>query len=141
MSLRLIAGEERRLLIAHLIERYGFEGDVLAGCEVLEGEEGIWAVSPKVITLPLRKLRTDSVGILIARGTEAVPTVAGLQFFARPRGDSITLIHGDAASFVDRKPIPVDAVEGHHVVFSAGHVLDLGRVKDGRLLRVGKRSG
>ena len=141
MSLRLIAGEERRLLLAHLVERYGFDVDALAGCEVLEGEEGIWAVSPKVITLPLRKLKTDSVGILVARGAEAVPTVAGLQLFASSRSDSIILTHGDAAAFIDRKPIRVEATEEHHIVFSAGHALDLGRVREGRLLRVGKRSG
>ncbi len=141
MSLRLIAGEERRLLLAHLAERYGFDGDALAGCEVLEGGEGIWATSPAVIGLPLSKLRTDSVGILIARGSEHVPTVAGLQLFARPRGDSITLTRGDAEAFIDRRPVAVDAASGHHVVFSGGHALDLGRVRDGRLLRVGKQSG
>ncbi len=139
--MRLIAGVERRLLLDHLVERYGFDGDALAEYEVLEGEGSIWAVSPKVITLPLRKLKTDSVGILVARGADTVPTVAGLQFFANPRGNSIILTHEDAAAFIDRKPVAVDATEGHHVVFSAGHALDLGRVRDGRLLRVGKQSG
>jgi hypothetical protein len=141
MSLRLIAGEERRLLLAHLEERYGFDGGALAGCEVLEGEEGIWVVSPAVIRLPLRKLRTDSVGILIVRGADQVPTVAGLQLFARPRGDSITLTRGDAEAFIDRKSIAVVTAAGHYVVFSGGHALDLGRVREGRLLRVGKQSG
>jgi len=141
MLLRMIAGEERRLLLAHFVERYGFDGDALVGCEVLEGEEGIWVVSSKVVTLPLRKMRTDSVGILVSRGAEMLPTVAGLQYFARPRGDSIILLQEDAAAFIDRKPIAVNAEEGHHVVFYAGHALDIGRIREGRLMRVGKRSG
>jgi hypothetical protein len=70
-----------------------------------------------------------------------VTTVAGLQLFARPRGDLITLTRGDAEAFIDRKPVAVDAVGGYHVVFSGGHALDLGRVREGRLLRVGKQSG
>jgi hypothetical protein len=141
MSLRLIAGVERRLLLDHLEERYGFDREAVAGCEVLEGEEGIWVVSQAVIGLPLRKLRTDSVGILIARGADHVPTVAGLQLFARPRSDSITLTRGDAEAFIERRPVAVDAADGHHVVFSGGHALDLGRIREGRLLRVGRHSG
>ncbi len=138
MSLRLLAAEEKSQLLASLVESYGLDGDALEGCEVLEGEEGYWAVSPAVISLPLRKLRTDSIGILLARSRSSglVPTVAALQLFARPHEDSLRLSQGDASAFIDRKAITVEAADGHHVVFCGGHALDFGRVRDGRLVRV-----
>ena len=49
MSLRLLAPEEKRELMDSLVEAYGFDGDALEECEVLEGEEGYWAVSPSSI--------------------------------------------------------------------------------------------
>jgi hypothetical protein len=141
MSLRLLAGEEKDQLLASLVESYGFDGGALEGCEVLEGEEGFWAVSPEVITLPLRKLRTDSIGILLARsrGGGLEPTIAALQLFARPRDDSIRLTPAQASAFIDRKAIGVDAPDGRRVVFLGDHALDLGRVRDGRLVRVESR--
>jgi len=138
MSLRLLPPEEKDGLIVSLAESYGFDTDALGGCEVLEGEEGFWAVSPAVIELPLRKMRTDSIGILIARGGDRglVPTVAALQLFARPREGALSLSPADASEFVERKAIDVDAPDGRHVVFYGGRAIDLGRVREGRLLRV-----
>ncbi len=138
MSLRLLAGEEKVQLLASLVESFGFDGGALEGCEVLEGEEGFWAVSPAVITLPLRKLRTDSIGILLARsrGGGLEPTVAALQLFARPRGDSIRLTEAQASAFIDRRTVAVEAPDGRRVVFLGTRAIDLGRVRDGRLIRV-----
>ena len=138
MSLRLLAAEEKSQLLASLVESYGFDGDALEECEVLEGEEGYWAVSPAVITLPLRKLRTDSIGILLARSRNdgLAPTVAALQLFARPQQGALRLSQTDASAFIDRKTVTVDAPDGRHVVFCGGRALDLGRVRDGRLVRV-----
>jgi hypothetical protein len=134
MSLRRVVGEERRLLLAGLAEGYGFDAEALEGYETLEYEGGIWAVSPTVIGLPLRKLHVESVGILLTRGS--TPTVASLQLFARPRRDGIELDEGGAAEFIDRKPVAVDAPDGVHVVFHGGVALDLGYAKSGRLTRV-----
>jgi hypothetical protein len=134
MSLRRIVGEERRLLLAGLTEGYGMDGEALEAYETLEGGDEVWAVSQDVIGLPLRRLRVESVGIMLARGR--TPTVAGLQLFARPSGDSITLNGGDAASFIDRKPVAVDAPDGLRVVFHGGVAVDLGNCKAGRLTRV-----
>ena len=138
MSLRLLAAEEKSRLLASLVESHGFDGDALEGCEVLEGEEGYWAVSPEVITLPLRKLRTDSIGILLARSRSGslAPTIAALQLFARPQEGAVRLSQADALAFIDRKTVTVDAPDGRHVVFCGDHALDLGRVRDGRLIRV-----
>jgi len=134
MSLRRIVGEERRLLLAGLAEGYGLDGEALEEYETLESGDEVWAVAPEVIGLPLRRLRVESVGIMLARGR--TPTVAGLQLFARPSGDAITLNGGDAASFIDRKPVAVDAPDGIHVVFHGGVAVDLGYCKSGRLTRV-----
>ncbi len=138
MSLRLLPPEEKDRLIVSLSESYGFDADALGGCELLEGEEGFWAVSPAVIGLPLRRLRTNSIGILVARdgGGDLVPTVAALQLFARPREGTLSLSPADASAFVGRKAIEVDAPDGRHVIFFGGRALDLGRVREGRLLRV-----
>ncbi|MCX6648533.1 MAG: hypothetical protein NTV61_03995 [Candidatus Bathyarchaeota archaeon] len=138
MSLRLLSAEEKRELLDSLAESYGFDGDELDGCEVLEGEEGYWAVSPEVITLPLRKLRTDSIGILLARSKDGglAPTIAALQFFARPQNDALRLSQMDASKFIGRKAVAVDSPDGRHVVFCGDHALDLGRVREGRLVRV-----
>ena len=145
MSLRLLPPEEKDRLIASLAESYGFDADALGGCEVLEGEEGFWAVSPEVIGLPLRRMRTDSIGILIARGGGGglAPTVAALQLFASPREGALSLSPAEASAFIDRKSIEVDAPDGRHVVFFGGRAIDLGRVREGRLLRVqsGKTRG
>lgn len=134
MSLRRVVGEERRLLLNGLAEEYGFDAEALEEHETLEYEGGIWAVSPAVIGLPLRKLRVESVGILLVRGS--TPTVAALQLFARTKRDDITLSEADAISFIDRKPVSVDARDGVHVAFHGGVALDLGYVKSGRLTRV-----
>jgi hypothetical protein len=138
MSLRLLALEEKKSLLDSLVEAYGFDGDALGDCEVLEGNEGYWAVSPEVIALPLRKLVTDSIGILLARrrSDDLAPTIAALQFFARPRLDSLRLSQADATRFIDRKAVAVDASNGRHVVFCGDHALDLGWVRDGWLVRV-----
>jgi hypothetical protein len=138
MSLRLLAGEEKAQLLASLVESFGFDGSALEGCEVLEGEEGFWVVTPEVITLPLRKLRTDSIGILLARnrGGGLEPTVAALQLFARPRVDSIRLTQSQASAFIDRRTVAVEAPDGRRVVFLGDRAIDLGRVRDGRLTRV-----
>jgi hypothetical protein len=134
MSLRRVVGEERRLLLAGLVEGYGFDAEALEGYETLEYEEGVWVVSPAVIGLPLRKLRVESVGILLVR--ESTPTVAALQLFARPKGDAITLSEADASAFIDRKTVAVEARDGVHVAFHGGVALDLGYAKAGRLTRV-----
>lgn len=138
MSLRLLAPEEKRKLLDSLVETYGFDEDALEGCEVLEGEEGYWAVSPDVITLPLRKMRTDSIGILLARSRSdnLVPTIAALQFFACPREGALRLTQADASKFINRKAVAVDAPDGRHVVFCGDHAIDLGWVRDGWLVRV-----
>ncbi len=138
MSLRLLPPEEKDELIASLAESYGFNTDALVSCEMLEGEESFWAVSPAVIGLPLRKMRTDSIGILIARGRLGglTPTVAALQLFARPSEGTLSLSPADALKFVERKAIDVDAPDGRHVVFYGGRAIDLGRVREDRLLRV-----
>ena len=138
MSLRLLAAVEKSQLWVSLVESCGLDADALESCEVLEGEEGYWAVSPAVISLPLRKMRTDSIGILLARSrsSDLVPTVAALQLFARPHAGSLRLSQGDASAFIDRKAVTVKAADGLHVVFCGGHALDLGRVKAGRLVRV-----
>jgi hypothetical protein len=142
MSLRLLAAEEKRQLLASLAESYGVDEDALEGCEVLEGEEGYWAVSPLVTSLPLKKLRTDSIGLLLARsrGGGVTPTVAALQLFARPQRDALRLSKADASAFIDRKAITVETTEGLHVVFSGSHALDMGEVRDGRLARVKSRN-
>jgi len=138
MSLRLLALVEKRELLDSLADAYGFDGDALGDCEVLEGDKGYWAVSPEVITLPLRKLVTDSIGILLARrrSDDLAPTIAALQFFACPRPDSLRLSQADATRFIDRKAVAVDASNGRHVVFCGDHALDLGWVRDGWLVRV-----
>jgi hypothetical protein len=138
MSLRLLATEEKNQLRVSLVESCGLDGDALEGCEVLEGEEGYWAVSPAVISLPLRKLKTDSIGILLARNGSSglAPTVAALQLFAQPNEGSLRLSQGDASAFIDRKAVTVEVVDGRHVVFCSGHALDLGLVREGRLVRV-----
>jgi hypothetical protein len=138
MSLRLLSPEEKSRLLASFAESFGFDREALGACDVLEGEEGLWAVSPTVIGLPLRSMRTDSIGILIAREGNGglIPTIAALQLFARPREDSIRLTQGDAAAFIDRTPIPVDEKDGRQVVFFGCLAIDLGRVREGRLLRV-----
>jgi hypothetical protein len=138
MSLRLLAPKEKMELMDSLVETYGFDEEALEGCEVLEGKEGYWAVSPDVINLPLRKMRTDSIGILLARSRSdnLVPTVAALQFFARLREGALHLTQADASNFIDRKSVAVEAPDGRHVVFCGDHAIDLGRVRDGWLLRV-----
>lgn len=124
--------------MATLIEYYGFNSDTLKECELLEGEEGYWAVSPKVITLPLRKLKTDTIGLLIVRGkrSNVIPTIAALQLFARPKAGMLNLSRKDAMSFIDRKMVAVEWGDGLYVVFCEDHAVDVGRVKNGRLVRV-----
>ncbi len=134
MSLRRIVGEERRLLLEGLGEGYGFDAEALGAYEALESGEEVWVVSPAVIGLPLRRMRVESVGILLTRGS--TPTVAALQLFARSREGAIDLGEADASAFIDRRPIVVDAPDGVRVVFHGGVALDLGYAKAGRLTRV-----
>ncbi len=134
MSLRRIVGEERRLMLAGLSEGYGMDAEALEGYETLESGDEVWAVSPGIIGLPLRKLRVESVGIMLTRG--ATPTVAALQLFARPMRDAVSLGEGDASAFIDRKPVAVDAPDRVHIVFHGGVALDLGYAKAGRLTRI-----
>jgi len=134
MSLRRIAGEERRLLLAGLAEGYGFDEGALERYETLESGDEVWAVAPAVIGLPLQKLHVDSVGILLVRGK--TPTVAALQLFARPNGDAITLNGEGAFTFIERKPVAVDADDGVHVAFHGGVALDLGYARAWRLTRI-----
>ncbi len=141
MSLRLLGEEEKIEMMRSLAEGYSFDSEELDSLAVLEGEEGFWVVSPDVISLPLQKLRTDSIGVLLARqsGSGLTPTIAALQLFAKPRDNSIDLTGEEAAAFIERKPIRVEAVNGRCVVFHCGRALDLGRVKDGVLLRIVSR--
>jgi hypothetical protein len=139
MSLRLLAAGEKHHLLALLTESYGMDGDALEGYEVLEGEGGYWAVSPTVLSLPLRKFKTDSIGLLLARsrGGSITPTVAALQLFSRPQRDVICLSRADASAFIDRKTVTVEATDGLHVVFYGRCALDLGEVRGDSLVRVG----
>jgi hypothetical protein len=138
MSLRLLSTTEKSLLLASFAESYGFTSETLNECEVLEGEEGYWAVSPKVITLPLRKLMTDSIGLLIARnrGNEIIPTIAALQLYAKPYGETLRLSRNDALKFINRKAVAVKAKDGSYVVFIGNRAIDRGEVKRGILMRV-----
>ncbi len=137
MSLRLLAPEEKGKLVVSLAENFEMAEASLSGYEVVECESEYWAVSSAVLPLPLRKLKVESVGLLLARGREVItPTVAALQLFCEQHPDSLVLSRGDALSFIDRKAVAVNVPDGRKVVFYGGHALDLGEVRDGNLIRV-----
>jgi len=137
MSLRLLSPVEKYRLIASLDESYSMNSAFFSDYEIVEWEGGYWAVSPMVLALPLRKMRVESVGLLLARGRTLIPTVAAIQLFCRAWPDPITLSRKDALAFIDRKAVAVNASEGRHVVFFGGRALDLGEVSGKRLSRVG----
>jgi hypothetical protein len=138
MSLRVLSPAEKDRLLSLLEEQYGLDAGALEDCVLLEDGADIWVATREVIGLPLKALWTDSVGLLLARSREgaAYPTVAALQQFARSKQSALHLTREEAADFIERRPVRVEADEGLHVVFCGGHALDMGDVKDGRLQRV-----